>query len=175
MNLRACPKMCFHAEGGHQSHCCNEATAFVQTNSSSTYVITILPGVMSGVGYLAVSQLLCHSVASALADYATSFFVSFTRGINHRPTFHKHQLVNSIHDIFDPLPSLQAPSICIEFPNPRSSVNSRSAERTITPKSSATSVAQPRAQLRSCFAILLGLFWQQSAKVIHVIVTAAQC
>jgi hypothetical protein len=82
-----------------------------------------------------------HIAISASTHYTAFAFIFFSRGINHRSTFHKHQLINSVHGIFDPHPSLQAPGTRIEFPNPRSSVKSLSAVRTISPEPTATSIA----------------------------------
>jgi hypothetical protein len=85
--------------------------------------------------------LLYHVATSASTHYTESAFIFSSRGINHRSTFHKHQLINSVYGIFDPLPSLQAPGTRVEFPNPHSSVKSLSAVRTITPEPTATSIA----------------------------------
>jgi len=72
----------------------------------------------------------------------------------------------------------------MEFLNTRSSVKSQSAVRTIFSEPAATPIAHPKARLRlrlrlrGIFAILFRFFlllllsWQQSAKVIDVIVPA---
>ena len=95
-------------------------------------------------------------VTSSLCDYIKRMSAKVILGVDslrsfclhllplsiyHCSTFHKHQLINSVHDIFDPLPSLQAPRTRIEFPNPRSSVKSHSAIRAISPEPTATSIA----------------------------------
>jgi hypothetical protein len=93
-------------------------------------------------------------------------------GVDHFAAIYKIQLINSLPSIFDPLPSLDAPSPCIKFENPRSSVISLVAVRAIPSESTAPPVAQPGAV--GFVAILLRFFWwPKSAKVIHMIVPTA--
>ncbi len=83
--------------------------------------------------YLTISLyfLLHHVTISASIDYTASVFIFFFRDINHRFAFDKHQLINSVHDMFDSLSSLQALNTRIELSNSRSSIKSLSVVRTI--------------------------------------------
>ena len=123
--------------------------------------------------YLSYTMLQHHCIYTAI--------YTFTRERNYVAVFYEHRLINSLRVIFDSLPCLDTSSPRIDFPNSRSTLVSLSIIRSVTPKSSTTSIAKPRTlqllrfDTRLCLVTMLPRpVWAESTKIINVIVCATR-